>query len=203
MKPVYDGASGVLLDPRLVREARADELRYVHQHKVWVEVPRSQARARGKRAVGTKWVDVNRGDALAPGYRSRRVAKALRAFAPWPPHGCHPRPAGSCHPSQHRLQAPHPGRVRARHTCVSRPPGRPANATGRPIAHIPPSAACASSSCRHTSKSRATTSPAASSRGPAGSSPPVANRLSGPVARSSAARRRSSCSFLLRRSCAL
>ena len=38
-RPVFDGASGVRLDPRRVFEARQEELTEVHKHKVWKRVP--------------------------------------------------------------------------------------------------------------------------------------------------------------------
>ena len=84
-KPVYDAASGVLLDPGLVRAARAEELGYARKHGVWEKVPRAQALARGKKVIGVKWLDINKGDPGSPAIRSRLVAKELRAFAPWIP----------------------------------------------------------------------------------------------------------------------
>ena len=84
-KPIFDAASGVRLDPRKVANARGEEIDEVRKHKVYVKVPRSQAVARRKRVIGTKWLDINKGDAVAPEYRSRLVAKELRAFAPWVP----------------------------------------------------------------------------------------------------------------------
>ena len=83
-KPVYDSASGVVLDPQLVLAARAEELEWARKLGVWITVPRT-AVPRGKKVVGTKWVDLNKGDEVAPNYRSRLVAKELRAFAPWIP----------------------------------------------------------------------------------------------------------------------
>ena len=83
LKPVYDASSGVKLDPALVTAARKEELQEVHKHKVWRKVLREQARARGKRVIGVGWVDLNKGDDEHPNYRSRLVAKELRAFAPW------------------------------------------------------------------------------------------------------------------------
>ena len=84
-KPVYDAASGVLLDMDRVRAARAEELEWAKKLGVWDLVPRAQARAAGKKGVRTKWIDMNKGDELSPAYRSRLVACELRAFAPWLP----------------------------------------------------------------------------------------------------------------------
>ena len=72
-------------EKRAKKAARKEELDQVHKHKVYRKVLRDLARARGKRVVGTKWVDLNKGDAVAPNYRSRLVAKELKAFAPWIP----------------------------------------------------------------------------------------------------------------------
>ena len=43
------------------------------------------ARDRGKRVIGVKWVDLNKGGDARPAYRSRLVAKELRAFSPLAP----------------------------------------------------------------------------------------------------------------------
>ena len=84
-RPVYDGASGVLLDPALVRAGRTEEIGWADKLHVWDKVPRSAALRAGKKVIGTKWLDINKGDALSPNVRSRLVAKELRAFAPWIP----------------------------------------------------------------------------------------------------------------------
>ncbi len=65
--------------------ARAEELGYARKHGAYEKVPRAQARARGKKVIGTKRLDINKGDDKIPAIRSRRVAKELRAFAPWVP----------------------------------------------------------------------------------------------------------------------
>ncbi len=84
-----------MLNDKLVKEARAKELEYVHSKKVWVKVTQATARQRngGRRPITVRWVDVNKGDELNPNYRSRLVARQLRAtdssgqsyFAPAPP----------------------------------------------------------------------------------------------------------------------
>ena len=84
-KPVFDAASGVKLDPAMVKAARKEELDQVHKHKVYRKVLRQMARDRGKRVIGVKWVDLNKGDDSRPNYRSRLVAKELRAFTPFTP----------------------------------------------------------------------------------------------------------------------
>ena len=83
LRPVYDSASGVELKPDLVRAARHEELDEIAKHRVYRKVLRQLARDRGKRVIGTGWVDLNKGDEANPNYRSRLVAKELRAFAPF------------------------------------------------------------------------------------------------------------------------
>ena len=89
-----DDLTGQILNDRLVQEARLKELEYFHQKGVWVKVPRSEARrVTGRPPITVRWVDVNKGDDISPRYRSRLVARQLKAcdlsgrnfFAPAPP----------------------------------------------------------------------------------------------------------------------
>ena len=49
------------------------------------KVLRQMARDRGKRVIGVKWVDINKGDDRQPNYPPRLVAKELKAFNPYTP----------------------------------------------------------------------------------------------------------------------
>ena len=79
----------------LVHEARRKELEYFAQKHVWLKVPRQRCFAvTGRPPISVRWVDVNKGDDEAPRYRSRLVARQIRAleganassyFAPAPP----------------------------------------------------------------------------------------------------------------------
>ena len=89
-----DDLSGQLLNDAMVYEARAVELRYFESKGVWTKVPRQQAFARtGRPPITVRWVDVNKGDDINPRYRSRLVARQMKAtdksgdsfFAPTPP----------------------------------------------------------------------------------------------------------------------
>ncbi len=89
-----DDVTGQTLKDELVHEARAKELRYFHDKGVWCKRPRLEAKQRtGRKAISVRWVDVNKGDELNPRYRSRLVARQLKAhdrsgasfFAPTPP----------------------------------------------------------------------------------------------------------------------
>ena len=86
--------SGKPLDPALVRKAREDEICGIRQYHVYKKVPIEHCwNDTGKQPIGTRWVDVNKGDELNPNYRSRLVARQLKAhdrsddcyFAPAPP----------------------------------------------------------------------------------------------------------------------
>ena len=88
----YDDMSGELLDPQLVKKARAEELEYAGRYNVFDIVDLAVCwQATGKAPIKVRWVDVNKGDDVAPNYRSRFVAREIRRkgedplFAPTPP----------------------------------------------------------------------------------------------------------------------
>ncbi len=88
----WDDVTGNELDPELVREARAEEMKEFKKHNVYVKVPLSECwAATGKRPIGARWVDVNKGDDAKPEYRSRLVAQEINdskredLFAATPP----------------------------------------------------------------------------------------------------------------------
>ena len=89
-----DDLTKQVLKDVLVEEARAKELAYFHSKGVWLKVPIGRARAAtGRPPITVRWVDVNKGDEQNPNYRSRLVARQLKAhdksgetyFAPAPP----------------------------------------------------------------------------------------------------------------------
>jgi len=82
LRPIYDAASGTELKPDVARAARQEELAEIDKHRVFRKVLRRMARDRGKRVIGVRWVDLNKGDEENPSHRSRLVAKELRAFNP-------------------------------------------------------------------------------------------------------------------------
>ena len=74
-----DSVTGKELDPRLVGEARKEELDYFRAHRVYEKVPRAVCWARtGRAPIRTRWVDVNKGDEHSPIYRSRLVAMEFK-----------------------------------------------------------------------------------------------------------------------------
>ncbi len=89
-----DDLTGQTLKDELVAAARLKELEYFNRKGVWVKVPHQRARQRtGRQPITVRWVDVNKGDEQNPNYRSRLVARQLKAtdrsgqnfFAPAPP----------------------------------------------------------------------------------------------------------------------
>ena len=72
----YDDLSGKPLDPKLVRMAREDEIKGALSHNVWTKVPTKECYDKtGKAPIGTRWVDINKGDEERENYRSRVVGK--------------------------------------------------------------------------------------------------------------------------------
>ena len=76
----------------MVKAARLEELGELAKHHVYDKVPVAECRIRtGQPPVGTRWVDVKKGDDDNPDYRSRLVAQELNAhkkedlFAATPP----------------------------------------------------------------------------------------------------------------------
>ena len=63
------------LDPKGVLAARRQGIDYISQKKVWEVVPREEARRNGRNIIKSRWIDINKGDDVAPLYRSRRVGK--------------------------------------------------------------------------------------------------------------------------------
>ena len=70
----YDNISGKELPSKGVMDARYEELQVIQEMNVWEVIPRPP----GERTVGTRWVDVNKGDSVNQKLRSRLVAQELR-----------------------------------------------------------------------------------------------------------------------------
>ena len=81
-KETYDEITGAALPPDLVRQARAEEVKFMLDWGVWERAPIADCwHETGKAPIGSKWVDVNKGDASKPLIRSRFVVKAARRRA--------------------------------------------------------------------------------------------------------------------------
>ena len=92
IKRYWDDMSGKELDPRLVSKARLEDMEEFRKHKVYVKVRIEEClRKTGKKPIGSRWVDINKGDESDPEYRSRLVAKEIKKdnsqdlFAATPP----------------------------------------------------------------------------------------------------------------------
>ena len=57
-----DDVTGTELVPEFVIEARREEMTYFKKLGVYKVVPQSHQSQRGGKAIGTRWVDVNKGD---------------------------------------------------------------------------------------------------------------------------------------------
>ena len=72
----YDQISGAELDPALVAEARSEEISFMDKRGQWKLVPKEEAK--GRKIIGTRFVDVNKGDFQNPNVRSRLVAQDMK-----------------------------------------------------------------------------------------------------------------------------
>ena len=88
----FDDISGEMLDAELVKKARREEIQEFERIGVWQWTTVEEChRVTGKKPVGTRWVDVNKGDRANPEIRSRLVAQEFKVgsfadlFAGMPP----------------------------------------------------------------------------------------------------------------------
>ena len=89
-----DDVTGEYIDPKLILDARRDELVGFERQKVYTRVPRQQAREDPEGiVVGVRWVDRNKGSEREPDVRCRLVAQEFASkdkeglFAATPPLG--------------------------------------------------------------------------------------------------------------------
>ena len=79
---IWDDMSGKQLNTKLVKNARAEEMTEVRKHAVYLKVPIKQCfEETGTGPIGTRWVDVNKGDDSNVDYRSRLVAQELKRLS--------------------------------------------------------------------------------------------------------------------------
>ena len=88
----WDDVSGATLNPQDVRTARQEEIDYVRTMDLYEKVPIQQWYERtGKAPISTRWIDISKGDADCPNYKSKLVAKDINThkrddlFATTPP----------------------------------------------------------------------------------------------------------------------
>ena len=79
MEEYVDDSSGAILDPTLVKAARAEELAWLKKEKVYERVP---AELHPGKPLQMKWLDINKGDNNSPKVRSRLVVREIRKAKP-------------------------------------------------------------------------------------------------------------------------
>ena len=92
MMTAWDDVSGAELNPKAVRDARAEAIAYVRKMGLYTKVPIKECLMKtAKQPISTRWVDINKGDTTNPNNRSRLVAreisthKRIDLFAATPP----------------------------------------------------------------------------------------------------------------------
>ena len=73
----WDDLTHMRLDAGKVKEARAKEVGYIRDKRVYGKIPRAQAVRNKWKVVQVRWIDINKGDDENPNYRSRLVGKAF------------------------------------------------------------------------------------------------------------------------------
>ena len=69
------------IDFFIFKGARQEDVGYIREMKVYAKVSISECwRKTGKRFTQVRWIDINKGDAKQPDYRSRRVAKEMNTY---------------------------------------------------------------------------------------------------------------------------
>ena len=88
----FDDVTNEPLLPGLVVKARAEELKYFDDMGVYEYASLDECHDVTKKGpIGTRWIDINKGDTANPNYRSRLVAKEFKVdnrpelFAATPP----------------------------------------------------------------------------------------------------------------------
>ena len=75
----FDDTNGEMLNPTLVKRARAEEVEYIRSMHLYDKVPIAESYERtGKGPIAGRWLDRNKGDKRRPNYRSRYVAKDFK-----------------------------------------------------------------------------------------------------------------------------
>ena len=78
---VFDEITGATLPPEFVQQACAEEVKFMLDWGVWERALVTDCwRETGKAPIGSKWVDVNKGDATKPLIRSRFVVKEIATY---------------------------------------------------------------------------------------------------------------------------
>ena len=77
----WDDITGSELDAEKVAAARAEEIDYIHKMKLYEKVTIDGCyKKTGKGPISVRWIDINKGDAQSPNYRSRLVAREINTY---------------------------------------------------------------------------------------------------------------------------
>ena len=77
----WDDVNHKILDPNLVKAARAEEMKYINDKRVWTKMNKEDTIKKGYKIVDTRWIDTDKGDETRPNYRSRLVGKEFNTGA--------------------------------------------------------------------------------------------------------------------------
>ena len=69
----YDGITNHVMDQERAIAARRLEMDFFKKLMVYTKVQRKEAPDGGHKVISTRWLDVNKGDAVNPDYRARLV----------------------------------------------------------------------------------------------------------------------------------
>ena len=76
----WDDVSSATLNAEMVKDARATEMKFFHEMRVYDVVPREHQKKTGGPIIKTMWIYVNKGDIGKPNYRSRLVGKEYKQY---------------------------------------------------------------------------------------------------------------------------
>merc|ERR1739836_290547 len=68
LQRAWDDVTGKELSMEGVIEARMREISHIRDKKVWVKIPRWKATQQGWKIIGTRWIDINKGDSFPSWY---------------------------------------------------------------------------------------------------------------------------------------
>ena len=78
METAWDDVWGAMLDPTAVRAARVEEAECVRKMRLCTKLQTSECiKEIGGQFISLRWVDINKGDASNPIYRSRFVVRGI------------------------------------------------------------------------------------------------------------------------------
>ena len=75
-----DDVNGGILPTEKVKRARQKEMDYLHKQGVYKVVPIEECFTEtGRKPIGVRWIDTNKGDPDNPNFRSRLVVREIKA----------------------------------------------------------------------------------------------------------------------------